>query len=196
MHSRKRSASKIDFWESKLLFSFPIACWFFFVRMLPTPLSKIKKHFAIVCHSFQVCLKFSISFCIPFNTEIYLLAFLMGMNVFIFPLLLQYSCFHYSLHCVHRAVHFYHFYIGDQGLFLFFFFLVLCLVWDEWFRKLQRALLCWKLLCSGLCLDTFWAPGAWMLFTHMQSCLNGLTLNSTMALDILILWLGSLQQRN
>lgn len=70
-----------------------------------------------MCHSLQVCSKFSISFCLPFTVEKCLLVFVTGMNVFIFPLLLQYSCFHYSLHCG------IHFYIGDQGLFLFFSFM-------------------------------------------------------------------------
>lgn len=51
----------------------------------------------MVGHSFQVCLKFSISFCLPFNAEKYFLSFEMGMNIFIFPLFSQYSCFHYSL---------------------------------------------------------------------------------------------------
>lgn len=46
--------------------------------------------------------------------------------------------------------------------------------------ELQRAVLCWKHRFSWLCLDIFWEPGGWMLFTecYLQTCLNGLSLNS------------------
>lgn len=46
--------------------------------------------------------------------------------------------------------------------------------------ELQRAVLCWKHRFSWLCLDIFWEPGGWMLFTecYLQTCLNGLSLNA------------------
>lgn len=82
-------------------------------------------------------------------------------------------------HCiVYSAMHFY---IGDQGLFLFFpsIFPLFGLQW-AWFWELQRAVLCWKHRFSWLCLDTFWEPGGWMLFTecYLQTCLNDSSLNS------------------
>lgn len=46
--------------------------------------------------------------------------------------------------------------------------------------ELQRAVLCWKHRFPWLCLDIFWEPGGWMLFTecYLQTCLNGFSLNS------------------
>lgn len=151
----------------------------------------------MVGHSFQVCLKFSISFRLPFNAKKYFLAFEMGMNVFIFPLFSQYSGFLYSLHCVHCAVHFY---IADQSLFLFSHLFFLCLVCNEQSLSLRapegsvvlKALVLLALpgyFLGNRRLNVIY----WMLFTNLLEWLKS---QFTSALDTHTLWLGSLQQTN
>lgn len=187
MPNSKRSASKVDFWESKLFFSFPIACWFFLVRILPRPLSKIKKHFCYYK---------------PFSPGLFRIPFLSA-----FRSMLKNACWYLwqewtslYFHCLCSIAAFIthctctiHLYIGHQGLFLFF--PVLCLACKESDSECSR---------GQCCAESFGSVGfAWLLFGHQEAeCYlficrltkSTLSLNSTIALDIHILRLGSLQQ--
>lgn len=94
----------------------------------------------------------------------------MGLNVFVFPLLLQYSCFQHSLHCVHCAIHFH---IGDQGLFLVFSLMFFVRLATRVIQKAPEGSVVLKASALWALPRYFLAAGGLGLFTHMQTCLNG-----------------------
>lgn len=164
MPSRKRSASKIDFWESKLFFSFPIACWFFFVRILPRPLSKIKKHFCYYKPSSAGL--FKIPFLFAFHSMLKNVCWYLWQEW----TSLYFHCFcsiaAFITHCTCAI----HLYIGDQGLFLFFSCLSFVWLVRRVILNAPEGSVAPKASVLWVCQATFWASGGWILFIHVQTC--------------------------